>query len=53
MEKREGKHEERLMQHALIKADKIQRKRIELNNEMLKDCQNFKPKINKKSELIN
>jgi len=46
-------HEERMLREALIRQDKLSRKRQELNRQLIKECQNFKPKINKKSEKLN
>lgn len=49
---RHGKHEDRLIQQGRAKEESLLKKRRERDQLVLKECQNFRPKINKNSERI-
>jgi hypothetical protein len=46
-------HEERSFHHARLREERVQARRLELEQEELQECQNFRPKINKKSAMMN
>ena len=49
---RQGKHEDRLIKLGQAKEENLMKKRKERDELVLKECQNFRPKINKNSERI-
>ena len=56
MRQQRGQHmniENNLEYHAKVKQDNMERRRREREKEVLQECQNFRPKICKRSKFLN